>query len=164
MSFLLDAVTLPRSAPQQSCARSLLGGSAPALFQHAFAAVCCSSAGRVTDPTGPFVCIYIRDRMDRTRIRLIYLSYRNTSTRLHTHKRKRSCGHRPPRKMRARCTRSCGRPSPQPRGRRACRRCGASSAAAARQSLQDATSPSSCGTANSQGTGGKGRGARTKNE
>ena len=163
MSLLLDAVTLRQRASKNRLARSLLGGSQPALCRHTLGEVCSSSAGRVLDPTGPFVYVCTSDRMDRALIRLIYLSYCNTTTRLCTHKRKRSCGQRPPRKMRARRTRSCGRASRQPRGRLACRRCGASLPAAARASPRRTTSPGICGTANRQGTGARDRGARTKN-
>ena len=82
MSFLLDAVTLRQRASKNRRARSLLGGSRPALCRHTLGEVCSSSAGRVLDPTRPFVYVCTSDRMDRALIRLIYLSYCNTTTRL----------------------------------------------------------------------------------
>ena len=112
------------------------------------------------------LCIRLNKRPDgsHTRTANLFIVLQYLHTALHTQAQTELRPEATTTKVRARRTRSCGRASRQPRVRLACRRCVASWPTVARASPRRTTSPGICGTANRQGTGAKGRGARTKNE
>ena len=164
MSCLVDAVTLTRSAPQQSRARSLLGwkglrrrsaerslrwwaSTRPEGFQTLLDPLyrLQEVSGWITHPSGLHIH---RDAIPP------HGSARTSA---------KSGLAKAIRKKRDRRARSCGRAPPQPRGRLECRRRGASSPEAAQAPLRGATSPSTYGTTQRQGTG-RGAGARERKE